>query len=100
MAGTFSLQESSWYIINHKVINHNDINKHNYNDIPELKPYLKNDCLGLLEVMTSFNHTVNDMTYVNGTYYSQKKKSNVHNEGGLNKTKILTGATLAKQSSL
>jgi hypothetical protein len=54
-------------------------------------------CLGLLEVMTSFNHTVNDMTYVNGTYYSQKKKSNVHNEGGLNKTKFLTGATLAKQ---
>jgi hypothetical protein len=79
-----------------ETVNHNDINENNYNDIPELKPYLKNDCLGLLEVMTSFNNTVYDMTYVNETYYSKKKNDWVHNEGGLNMTKMLTGATLAK----
>lgn len=80
-----------------ETVNHNDINEHNFNDIPELKPYLKNDCLGLLEVMTSFNQTVYDMTYVNETYYNKKKNDWVHNEGGLNMTNFLTGATLAKQ---
>ena len=79
-----------------ETVSHNDINEHNYNDIPELKPYLKNDCLGLLEVMTAFNQTVYDMTYVNETYYSKKKNDWVHNEGGLNMTNMLTGATLAK----
>ena len=80
-----------------ETVNHNDINEHNFNDIPELKPYLKNDCLGLLEVMTSFNQTVYDMTYVNETYFSKNKNDWVHNEGGLNMTNFLTGATLAKQ---
>ena len=79
-----------------ETVSHNDINEHNYNDIPELKPYLKNDCLGLLEVMTSFNQTVYDMTYVNEKYFSKKKNEWVHNEGGLNMTSMLTGATLAK----
>lgn len=80
-----------------ETVNHNDINEHNFNDIPELKPYLKNDCLGSLEVMRSFNQTVYDMTYVNETYYNKKKNDWVHNEGGLNMTNFLTGATLAKQ---
>jgi hypothetical protein len=80
-----------------ETVNHNDINENNYNDIPELKPYLKNDCLGLLEVMTSFNQTVFDMTYVNETKYNKKKNDWVHNQGGLNMTNFLTGATLSKQ---
>ena len=56
---------------------------------------LANDCLGLLEVMSSFNQTVYDMTYVNEKYYSKKKNDFVNNEGGLNMTNFLTGATLA-----
>jgi hypothetical protein len=80
-----------------ETVNHNDINEHNYNDIPELKPYLKNDCLGLLEVMTSFNQTVYDMTFVDEKYFSKVKNDTVHNVGGLNMTNFLTGATLAKQ---
>lgn len=80
-----------------ETVNHNDINENNYNDIPELKPYLKNDCLGLLEVMTSFNKTVYDMTYIDEEYFSKKKDENVVNKGGLDMTNFLTGATLAKQ---
>ena len=79
-----------------ETVNHNDINENNYNQIPELVKYLKYDCLGLLEVMTSFNKTVYDMTYVDRTYFSKSKNKEIHVKGGLNMSKMLTGATLAK----
>ena len=76
-----------------ETVNHNDINENNYNQIPELVKYLKYDCLGLLEVMTSFNETVYDMTYVDRTYFSKSKNKEIHDKGSLNMTKMLTGAT-------
>ena len=48
--------------------------KNNHNGITELKPYLNNnDCLGLLEVMTSFNQTVYNMTYANEKITTKRK---------------------------
>lgn len=60
-----------------ETINHSDINLNNYNDIPELKTYLRNDVMGLLEVMTIFG-------------------KGVYEEDGIDITQMLTGASLSK----
>lgn len=87
--------------VNHQklteTINHDDITIHNFNNIPELKTYLKHDCLSLLEICDSFSKTVYEMSYAKSKIYDKKKKKYVNVEGGLNITNIMTGASLAKQ---
>ena len=80
-----------------ETVNHDEINENNYDKIPELVQYLKNDCLGLLEVVSAFSESIFDETYVNRTYFSKSKNQEIHEEGGLNMSNMLTGASLASQ---
>lgn len=60
-----------------ETINHNEVNKNNFDNIPELKKYLTHDVFGLLEVLDVFGRGVYD-------------------DMGIDITKCFTGASLSK----
>lgn len=92
-----------------ETVNHDDIadflSTHNFNvdalliQYPQIKQYLRHDCLGLLEVVESFSDVIYKATYKKGKKKIKVKKGYVYKpyEGGLDMVNLLTGATLAKK---
>lgn len=50
-----------------ETVKHEDITLENWASFPQLKPYLRNDCLGLLEVLEYFSRQVYDTFQINIT---------------------------------
>ena len=67
---------------------------------PQIRKYLKHDCLGLLEVVNSFSKVVWEVSFKKG-YKKIKRRGKVEYKpysGGLDLVQLLTGATLAKKT--
>ena len=91
--------------VNHKQIAH-FMRESNFNvdallvKFPQIKKYLKHDCLGLLEVVDSFSKVVWEVTFKRGKKKMKRKGKVEYKDyaGGLDLVQLLTGATLAKKT--
>ena len=79
-----------------ETVSHDEITIQNWTTFPALDNYLKNDCLGLLEVVDSFARSVWGRTQF--STYIKEKMGWIKKTGGINITDCNTGASLSKKT--
>lgn len=81
-----------------ETVKHDDITLYNWDTFTALDDYLKNDCLGLLEVIDKFARDVWERSVYDVNYFDKKKNKWVSTKGSINITDCNTGASLSKKT--